>query len=243
MSHCHAPRESSTPCATCAGTGARAAADGFETCPACRGAGGHVAHGDACCAAHDASNAASSSSSSSSYDVMRAVRALRLVDARDVERAFTEADDVAALYFTSKDCGACKRFAPTLMAFSRAHPDVRVVAIACDASSTSYDGLEGSNFTRVRLRDDDDEDAEDATRVSELNALLRALSIRLLPTVVVVNLKLNAVITDWGRTVLSLNSDPVSAWRRGESGLMPSPMRTFMKGIEQCAYGGDSSAA
>jgi thiol-disulfide isomerase/thioredoxin len=180
---------------------------------------------------------------------MRAVRALRLVDERDAPRAFGEAEDVALLYFTSKDCGACKRFAPTLMAFAKAH-DVRVVAIACDASSTAYAGLDGSNFTRVRVREASDEDGtsvvaldEDGTSVVALNALLRALSIRFLPTVVVVNLKLDVVVTDWGRTVMSLNSNPLPAWRRGESGLIPNPMRAFMKGIEQCAYGGDSSAA
>jgi hypothetical protein len=128
-----------------------------------------------------------------------------------------------------------------LMAFAKAH-DVRVVAIACDASSTAYAGLDGSNFTRVRVREASD---ENGTSVVALNALLRALSIRFLPTVVVVNLKLDVVVTDWGRTVMSLNSNPLPAWRRGESGLIPNPMRTFMKGIEQCAYGGggDSSAA
>ena len=245
MSYCHAS-SSSSPCAPCAGTGVRAAADGFEACPACRGAGAVDAR-DACCASHGGGELASSSSSSSarasgSFDVMRAVRALRLVDERDAPRAFGEAEDVALLYFTSKDCGACKRFAPTLMAFAKAN-DVRVVAIACDASSTAYAGLDGSNFTRVRVREDAVASEEDGTSVVALNALLRALSIRFLPTVVVVNLKLDVVVTDWGRTVMSLNSNPLPAWRRGESGLIPNPMRAFMKGIEQCAYGGDSSAA
>ena len=244
MSHCHAS-SSSSPCAPCAGTGVRAAADGFEACPACRGAGAVDAR-DACCASHGGGELASSSSAraSGSFDVMRAVRALRLVDERDAPRAFGEAEDVALLYFTSKDCGACKRFAPTLMAFAKAH-DVRVVAIACDASSTAYAGLDGSNFTRVRVREVASASDEDGTSVVALNALLRALSIRFLPTVVVVNLKLDVVVTDWGRTVMSLNSNPLPAWRRGESGLIPNPMRPFMKGIEQCAYGGggDSSAA
>ncbi len=243
MSYCHAS-SSSSPCAPCAGTGVRAAADGFEACPACRGAGAVDAR-DACCASHGGGELASSSArASGSFDVMRAVRALRLVDERDAPRAFGEAEDVALLYFTSKDCGACKRFAPTLMAFAKAH-DVRVVAIACDASSTAYAGLDGSNFTRVRVREDASASDEDGTSVVALNALLRALSIRFLPTVVVVNLKLDVVVTDWGRTVMSLNSNPLPAWRRGESGLIPNPMRTFMKGIEQCAYGGggDSSAA
>jgi thiol-disulfide isomerase/thioredoxin len=130
------------------------------------------------------------------------------------------------LYFCSDACGACKQFASTLENFMIHHrrgkgaTKVDVLAISCDVDN-SYGSLPAGIAGVYRLADEAT-DAARTRRRSTANAILRALRVSLLPTLVVVNARTGRVVTTWGRTVITLNArGALEAWERGESGLNP----------------------
>lgn len=233
MSCSHA-RASSDACARCASQGVTPTSDGFERCRACGGAGVATrVERDAC--EHSRGNA--SRKTSSREDAMEIMRELAFVDAKERKTTLADVnDDVVAVYFASASCAACARFTPTLASYAK-KVKMTVIVIACEGGrGEGRDAREwlpeGCGFLTVDYDGDDD----GAAAAAAAERVTQALAITLLPTLVVINLRLNVVVTDWGRFVLSVNSNPSSAWRRGERGV-PNPARALTNAVSRCAYG------
>ena len=232
-----------TPCGACAGTGVRAAADGFNVCATCGGTGAPPsAPAGACCAAHDDGHRHGRGRRDDGVPrATTSIESLSLVTA-DGSPA-TPTKDFTLVVFVRDGCGACRRFAPTLRAFADAESArVDVAAVSCDASN-SYAclGAHGSSFLRPAM-DDEGSEAR-ARRVDATNAALRGFQVSTLPRVVVVDRRRREAVTTWGYTVVSMNpSGAVDAWTRGSSGLVPeviaNGVNRLNRALSACAYGG-----
>lgn len=231
-----------TPCGACAGTGVRAAADGFNACATCGGTGAPPsAPAGACCAAHDDGHHRHGRRDDGVPRATTSIESLSLVTA-DGSPA-TKTKDFTLVVFVRDGCGACRRFAPTLRAFADAESArVDVAAVSCDASN-SYAclGAHGSSFLRPAM-DDEGSEAR-ARRVDATNAALRGFQVSTLPRVVVVDRRRREAVTTWGYTVVSMNpSGAVDAWTRGSSGLVPeviaNGVNRLNRALSACAYGG-----
>ena len=233
-----------TPCRACAGTGARAATDGFSACSTCGGTGAAPSEPSrACCAAHD-DHHHHQSGTRRGDGVARAVSSIESLSLVTADGAPAETThDFTLLFFIKDSCGACRRFAPTLRAFADAESArVDVVAVSCEASnSCACLGAHGSSFLRPAM-DTEGSEAR-ARRVDATNAALRGFSVSTLPCVVVVDRRRRETITTWGYTVVSMNPrGAVDAWTRGSNGLVPEVIANganrLNRALSACAYGG-----
>jgi len=232
-----------TPCRACAGTGARAATDGFSACSMCGGTGAAPSERSrACCAAHD--DHQRHSETRLGDGVARAVSSIESLSlVTDAGAPATTKKDFTLVVFVKDSCGACRRFAPTLRAFADAESSrVDVVAVSCEASNShACLGAHGSSFLRPAM-DAEGSEAR-ARRVDATNAALRGFSVSTLPRVVVVDRRRRETVTTWGYTVVSMNPrGAVDAWTRGSNGLVPEVIANganrLNRALSACAYGG-----
>ena len=229
-----------TPCGACAGTGVRAAADGFNACATCGGTGAPPsAPVGACCAAHDDGRRRRRGCRDDD-DGVASIESLSLVTA-DGSPA-TKTKDFTLVVFVRDGCGACRRFAPTLRAFADAESArVDVAAVSCDASN-SYAclGAHGSSFCvprwMMRKRGAGATGGRDERGLAGISGVD---SCRVSSS----SIDDDARRSTWGYTVVSMNpSGAVDAWTRGSSGLVPeviaNGVNRLNRALSACAYGG-----
>ena len=230
-------------CDACAGTGATCASDGFAACAACRGVGTRddANRRDDCVAMTDDDDG--------TRDVAAALANLPLVDARGRAVNLSSGSDstrpLLVACFTRDDCGACRAFAPRVVALAAARRDAcDVVLIACDANN-GYECVDraveasGTRDETLRAAEAREGDAS-YSRARETNFILRALGATTLPTVAVVHRGSGRVVTTWGRMAMYARGESaVEAWRRGESGLNPfeGAARGAARALASCARG------
>jgi thiol-disulfide isomerase/thioredoxin len=250
----HPMTEENAKCSKCAGTGQVAdSVDGFVTCVGCQGTGKDYASMSSKCGIHGCENQHENHDDDDSGRRLRTdsvaamVRELPMTSHDTGKRVpsvtfgTNARGGVGLVYFCSDACGACKVFAPTLVAFLKAHVgEVECVAIACDAENSYEKLIAGDGCGMLRVSDGDDAE-ERARRVSTANAILRRCGVTMLPTLAVINYKTGEVVTTWGRTALTVNPrGALRAWQRGESGLNPfgTIFKQFSDSVTRCAYSG-----
>jgi len=237
-------------CGACAGAGTTCASDGFATCATCAGAGRAREGDDSRLDDDDDFDFHGAfDRDDGTRGVADALANLPLVDARGRAVHLSSGSDstrpLLVACFTRDDCGACRAFAPRVVALAAARRDAcDVVWVACDANN-GYECVDraveasGTRDETLRAAEAREGDAS-YSRARETNFILRALGATTLPTVAVVHRGSGRVVTTWGRMAMYARGERVvEAWRRGESGLNPfeGAARGAARALASCARG------